>query len=322
MQNQEKKQDLNQQIEQIKIEFKLMWGTRREVLFAFIIGTAAVLFGWFFTYAEYDRMAVLDENRIDAQSRVENSETLRSNWQRALNSPEFQDYVEIVHTTLPSFKPVLENLFAFNQLGINHPVSISRFDFAPGTLATSGAVVVAEGTPARRRANRSPTSDFIMINLNAVGQFDDLMLFLINMQEMMPIGNIFNARIGKSETGASSVRLSFLSYYFDQETQVSATLNLPQLDMFDRKNLASISAYTPLLDTGRDLRGLAGGLNPELFVNIRGLEGRTPELIDVLEIQLNRETEELGIEPDDINIDLTDHLNQAFPGFGGGIFGL
>ena len=272
--------DINEQLEQLKKEFKLLYMSRRPFLFALVVIMAAFGVGYFLTYMEYDKISLNQEKNNSLQEEIDDLEQQKITWQQALNDPSYQELSALVSEVLPSRKPILETIYIFDQLLQDYPVQISKFEFAPGEVATSGAQR-ASATQASRRTQTG--RNYLVINLNVSGTYEALMDFLRASEAAAPIGSISTAQISKGAVGnQASARVVYHSFFYDQPTNQTAAASLPKLSADDRTNLASLSAYIRLRNTAAVEQGdfdVDGIIRTDLFERSRAAATDLPSSV-------------------------------------------
>jgi hypothetical protein len=269
--------NIEEQLKQLRTEAKLLWKGRRTLLLAMGLIVGSLLFGYYVTYAEYDKISVNQDNLVTAQDELEALEQRKLVWDRALKDPDFATMSALVNDTLLSKKPVLETIYAFRSLTDSSDVKLTRFEFAPGEVATSGARV-ATGNTATTRRTSAVTQTYLTVNITATGQFDDLLDYLIDAQAMQPIGSVATLKLNKNETGNSSARVTYQNNFYDQQVNASTGTNLPTLTPNDRVNLAAISKYRELATDELGQTSVIGGGKESIFEAAIG----RGELVDAL----------------------------------------
>ena len=228
--------NLNDQLKQLQQEFKLIWHGRKMFLLALALILSSLAFGYYVTYAEYDKISLNDDNLELARDDLQQAQDRQKAWQKALADPLFATMSAVPDEVLFSRKPMLEIIYALSGSSAEKNIQITRFEFSPGDISTSSGQT-------RAASNRQP---YLTIDLTLSAPFDRLLDYLIAIEQLQPISSIATMQLGKNPNGNSSARIIYHTFYDDTTVSGSSTTNLPELTVIDKENLEPVSRYRPI----------------------------------------------------------------------------
>ncbi|MCL2110316.1 hypothetical protein FWH30_01925 [Microgenomates group bacterium] len=231
--------NVNDQIKQLQLEFKLIWHGRKMFLLALVLIMGSLLFGYYVTYAEYDKISPNQDDLEIANDNLELAQGRQAAWNKALADPMFATMSAVLDNVLFSRKPMLEIIYALSGSSAEGNIRLTRFEFSPGDISTPSGQT-------RTTNNRQPS---LSIDLTFTAPFAQLMDYLIAIEQLQPIGSIATMQLGKNQNGPSSARVIYRTFYDESTITGSSVANLPQLTPTDRLNLEAVSHYRPIKDS-------------------------------------------------------------------------
>lgn len=179
---------------------------------------------------------------------------------------------------LPSKKPLLDLLSAFEQVAAKTDVTFSDVSLSPGLISTDSAQLDPKSSAnARLLANRRKSSDYdqIDLDLKVVGTFVNINLFLQEIEKVAPMTTITSMSLREKNVANSDgqnvlnfeAELVTTSYFYTKSVSSSVRSPLPELNSDQMKILADINSfYIPNISEQTRIQG--GGLEDLFGINV------------------------------------------------------
>lgn len=163
-------------------------------------------------------------------------------------TPEFAQ-AEIVEDALPSKKPLLELLTSLNTIAVASSVRIENFDLNPGLIASNTAELQGN---AKQDLKAKDGVDTLDISMDAVGSFDNIQKFLIDLEKISPFTTINTLSLSSRSRGddfgtqASDMQatLTTKSHFFTQSVSAAVEAPLPTLSNKEQEVLSELSQFS------------------------------------------------------------------------------
>jgi len=181
-------------------------------------------------------------------------------------TPEFAQS-EIVTSALPSKKPLLELLTSLNTIAVSSSVQIEDFDLNPGIIASNTAELQAYYETKRVKDG----VDTLDVSMNAVGSFENIQTFLVNLEKISPFTTINTLSLNSRKRGDDfdeqeldmQAALTTKSHFFTQTVSAAIEAPLPIISIAERDVLKELLSFsTSDLPDQLEIKG--GGLE-DLF---------------------------------------------------------
>lgn len=181
-------------------------------------------------------------------------------------TPEFAQS-EIVNNALPSKKPLLELLSSLSSIAAESSVQIKDFDLNPGIIASDTAELQAYYA---KKLSKDGI-DTLDISMNAVGSFENIQVFLINLEKISPFTTINTLSLNSSVRGDDFneqelnmlAKLTTKSHFFTQTVSAAIEAPLPILSFKEQNVLEELASFSSS-DLPEQLEIKGGGLE-DLF---------------------------------------------------------
>ena len=143
----------------------------------------------------------------------------------------FASQSAFLDSTLYSYKPFLETLYAISNASSLNQVSIEKFEFMPGLVATQAAevanstrnVVEAVDNDLHRR------DQYVIFEITAVGGLMNVAQFINDLERSAPVANVSVGTLTQSDR-STTAKLEVYVYYYNRELEVALGAALPILD--------------------------------------------------------------------------------------------
>jgi Tfp pilus assembly protein PilO len=176
-----------------------------------------------------------------------------------------------INAVLPSKKPLLELLSAYNQLAIQTGVQFSDVSLAPGVISTQSAqVTTAGGRRAAPTRRRSTEYDQLDLSLKVTGNLNDINIFLQQVEEIAPVTTVTSMslserrlRLAEQVETVFEADLVTSSYFYTESVTAAVRAAVPTLSADQQEVITEIqSYYVPQVNEQTTIQG--GGLE-DLF---------------------------------------------------------
>jgi Tfp pilus assembly protein PilO len=181
-------------------------------------------------------------------------------------TPEFAQS-EIVTNALPSKKPLLELLTSLNTIAVASSVQIEDFDLNPGIIASNTAELQAEY---KTKVSKGGI-DTLDVSMNAIGSFENIQTFLINLEKISPFTTINTLSLNSRKRGDDfdeqeldmQATITTKSHFFTQTVSAAIEAPLPVINFEEQNVLKELSGFSSS-DLPNQLEIKGGGLK-DLF---------------------------------------------------------
>jgi len=181
-------------------------------------------------------------------------------------TPEFAQS-EIVNDALPSKKPLLELLSSLSSIAAASSVQIKDFDLNPGIIASDTAELQAYYAKELSKDG----IDTLDVSMNVVGSFENIQVFLINLEKISPFTTITTLSLNSQVRGDDFdqqerdmlAKLTTKSHFFTQTVSAAIEAPLPILSTKEQDVLKELASFSSS-DLPEQLEIKGGGLE-DLF---------------------------------------------------------
>lgn len=162
-------------------------------------------------------------------------------------TPEFAQS-EVVNNALPSKKPLLELLSSLSSIAAASSVKIEDFDLNPGIIASDTAELQAYYAKELSKDG----IDTLDVSMNAVGSFENIQVFLINLEKISPFTTIntlsLNSRVRGDDFNEQELdmiaKLTTKSHFFTQTVSAAIEAPLPILNSKEQDVLKELASFS------------------------------------------------------------------------------
>jgi Tfp pilus assembly protein PilO len=250
---------------------KMAWTSRKFLVFAVaLVLLEIVLIGTLLVpqvqeaYASYQKMQAEKPKLQKLLDKLDELESIEMN-------PDFAQ-VDVVEKALPSRKPLMELLLALSSVSQDTGIAIEQFELRPGLVAT-------DSTQPTQQASSKGAFDQLALDVMIRGTFDDIVAFLLKVEEVSPFSTITSMEIGNqinmnaegfedlAQEAVFQAVLTTETYFFTQSIAARIDSPLPKLSEKERQVLSALASFVPTeAPVETEIRG---GGSEDLF-NLQG----------------------------------------------------
>ncbi|MBP7740728.1 hypothetical protein KA089_00925 [Candidatus Woesebacteria bacterium] len=249
------------------ININMILTNRKQMVFSVAIGFAIVGILFFAIIPQFQQFLSL---RAELEKETPKLTKLKQKLIELENiqfTPEFAQS-SIVNSALPSKKPLLELLTSLNTIATSNSIQIENFDLNPGIIASDTAELQAYY--ARQQSTKDGV-DTLEVSMNAIGTFDNVQSFLIDLEKISPFTTINTLKLNSRRRGDDfdeqeqdmQAILTTKSHFFTQSVSAAIEAPLPELSSKELDVLKELANFSSS-DLPEQLKIQGGGLE-DLF---------------------------------------------------------
>ena len=246
--------DSIQTFDQLAAKIKLFLRTRQSLVIMIVGILVALGLAWFGILPQWQTTQEKRDNLLAAQADLEVLETKKTTLTTALAQVSDSD-VELIDNLLPSYKPILEIIYALGQARSDYPVTFTRLSFSPGEIATDSATTT-------RRNNRE---EKLTMDLDITGRHNILLDFLQRIETMTPLSSIATLDLSKRDDGFSSAKIQLSIFYDTKKVAVTTTSKVPVLSPANKDTLSFLRDFSILDAEQLNYQGMIEGDREDIF---------------------------------------------------------
>ncbi|MCB9813654.1 MAG: type 4a pilus biogenesis protein PilO [Pseudomonadales bacterium] len=244
------------------LNIKMFFVNRKHMLIALILGIVAfglVVFAIIPQFREFLSLSTELKKEIPQLDKLKKKLVELENIQF---TPEFAQ-ASIVESALPSKKPLLELLTSLNSIAVSNSIQIDDFDLNPGIIASNTAELQANA----KNATNKDGVDTLKVSMNAIGTFNNIQQFLIDLEKISPFTTIKTLSLNSRKRGDDfneqeqdmQAKLTTESHFFTQTVSAAIEAPLPIISTKEQVVLKELTNFS-VSDLPEQLDIKGGGL--------------------------------------------------------------
>jgi Tfp pilus assembly protein PilO len=285
-----------------QFNYKIIWITRRKLVYTVALAVLGLAIVGFAIYPQIQESFALNTEYNREEPKVEKLQAKLKQLQSIDSTEEFLQK-DLVNSSLPSKKPLLEFLTSLNSIAVANNITVGNFELSPGAISTDSADTDT------RSSQQNASVDTLDLELEIEGSLDQLQQFLLDIEKISPFTTITKLSLGQGATAADretdrtiQAKLSTSTYFFTQSIKATIDAPLPSLTALDRNVLTALSEFQNY-DLPVQTEIVGGGVEDPFGVNKLQFLSEFGSALDVEDIQqlesLDTETIDLGGQAED-----------------------